>query len=439
MDLEALWGEVHKRFDPTAPPAKPEWRADRTYGGVYALNERLRVPFDRHPKVLVAGTVGAGKTTELIRLGDMRGESDLTVYFDVHQHMADVVGEASALDSLASWELAVLVGLAVSQTMRVRLPTAWDDQQLKPLQDAWDALRSQDAPSVELGKLLGSLTLLASGLTDGSAALKPVAGALSAVRWNLPLGRRRKQTVREQDPRVQRVFEATNAILKTAEKWTGRRLVFLLDGLDRMTSRERAEALLVQSRLLSTLDCALIANAPFIMRHHAALAETRGFYAHLLVNEPVLSSETPANPETPGPGLRFFRDVFHKRTADLQQVHPVPLIEQTTLDRLGWLSGGRSRDFIQMVRESLGYAFLAKEATISLASVTKVTEHRRHLLESGIRQPHQAVLQRVLGDPHAPLPNDDIVDELLAYGRILPYQNGSEWFFPHPLLLTRFG
>lgn len=43
-------------------------------------------------------------------------------------------------------------------------------------------------------------------------------------------------------------------------------------------------------------------------------------------------------------------------------------------------------------------------------------------------------LLEIAKDPDHRLPDGDIARELLTYGRLLPYPNESEWFYPHPLL-----
>lgn len=430
MNEREIWGEVHRRFDPQAPPARPEWRANRSYGGIYPLHERLRRPFDAHPKILVAGTVGAGKTTELLRLAEDRRERDLVVYFDVHHHLQTVVRDVAVINQIAPWEIAVLVGLAVGRALNETELAA--PEHLEKIQAAWGALLpKRDVKRVDLAKLMGSMTLVISDVT-GISALKTIAGLTKGFRWDREVGRVRHH---EQDPAVQALFDAVNALLIKAAKRTNHRLVVLLDGLDRIQDAHHARALFVSSTFLTSLECALIVNAPFVMRHDAAFAEARGFTQHFLVNEPVLSAEAPADPSRPGDGLRFFRELTRKRMQDVEAQAGRQLIASDALDFLAWHSGGRARDFVHFIREAAGHTFSKTQPCITHEIAQVVANDRRRVLESGIRQSHVTALTQVMQAPRAPLPDADVVDELLTNGRLLPYPNDSEWFFPHPLLL----
>jgi hypothetical protein len=89
----------------------------------------------------------------------------------------------------------------------------------------------------------------------------------------------------------------------------------------------------------------------------------------------------------------------------------------TELDRLA-----RSRADAQSTQEQIEYAF----------------DERRSQLEAGLTSDHEAVLRRVMVDPKHRLPNDPLAHEMLTLGHLLPYPDGTEWYYPHPLLLREF-
>jgi hypothetical protein len=66
--------------------------------------------------------------------------------------------------------------------------------------------------------------------------------------------------------------------------------------------------------------------------------------------------------------------------------------------------------------------------------VDKVLDEARRLLETGLDRGHLQLLEEVIRDPQHILPADPRTRELLDYGKLLPYPNESEWYYPHPLL-----
>lgn len=49
MSKRAAWEQIVRRFDPMAPPARPEWRAERPHGPLHQIDKRLNRPFQAHP------------------------------------------------------------------------------------------------------------------------------------------------------------------------------------------------------------------------------------------------------------------------------------------------------------------------------------------------------------------------------------------------------
>ena len=56
----------------------------------------------------------------------------------------------------------------------------------------------------------------------------------------------------------------------------------------------------------------------------------------------------------------------------------------------------------------------------------------------GLNRGHMEILQAIAADPEHRLPRDELAKKLLTTGALLPYPDGSEWYYPHPLLMIRF-
>ena len=95
--------------------------------------------------------------------------------------------------------------------------------------------------------------------------------------------------------------------------------VLVIDGLDRIRDIRRARELFVESDALARLACRVVICGPFALRHHPTASAVPRFLFQPLVNEPVLDQHDPTKP---GPGLRFFTELYRCRTED-PMLHPV--------------------------------------------------------------------------------------------------------------------
>lgn len=442
MSRKDVWEEIYKRFDPFHPVVNPAWRAPRPTSPANEIMRVVSVPFGE-PRALVTGTIGTGKSTELLRMAETRSGHDFVVVLDLVRHFSEVVGDEQALRNVEAWEVVFLAGLAVVRASNEVLPYPVPASMLQDLHRAWERVaKATDTPQppgaqVDIGALLKSMSVIASaalpllGLATGAATtvgLKVLEAAGDAVKWNLPLGQatRRKP---DQDAEMQSLLHAVNAIIGYVQT-KATRILLLIDGLDRILELERAEALFLRSEMIAQLACRIIVTGPFSLRSHpAASAIPRFSEVTPIVNEPVMDKH---DPQQPGPGVPFFSDVFRRRTADL---NAPDLIPQDLLDRLAYHSGGRARDFVKSIRSLAEQAWLDDVPSATKPLVDKVLDKMRRLLETGLSEDHIKLLEQVMKNPLHRLPGNDKARELLMYGQLLPYPNETEWYYPHPLLL----
>lgn len=439
MSRRDVWRQLHERFDPEEP-APRGWRADRASSPAEDICEALDRPFDS-PRVLFTGTVGTGKTTELLRIAEQRAAAgkEFVVFLDFVRHFGSVVGDIEALQKVSSWEVCFLVGMTLIRAAEERFGHTFTKEEREDLGRAWSSLAratntAPAAPQLDVGTLAKSMAFLASTVapqgTAAAAGLSLIEKALGAVKWNAPIGIG-GHSLPDQDAAMQSLLGSVNRLLGTFQT-RALPVLFIVDGLDRIRSRERALALFLESEMIGRLDCRLVVCAPWALRHDKAITGVRRFSTRCkLVNEPVMLAEDQTRE---GPGVDFFCDIYGRRTADL---HGDELIRAPLLRRLAYYSGGRARDFIRSIRMLAAKAWDsdANEATPEL--VDKVIDEARRLMETGLDSGDVALLSRVANDPDHELPEGEKARELLSYGHLLPYSNGSEWFYPHPLLTIR--
>lgn len=439
MSRRDVWEQIYRRFDPVEPAKDPAWRAPRPHTPVERIARRLDLPF-ADPRILLAGTVGTGKSTELLRLREARAEKELVLLLDLHQQFS-VMGDGEAIQRVAAWEVVFLVGLAVLGAARETLAYPVPQQHIDDLQKAWEKVaEASEAPKsteIDLGKVASGMVTAGSvlvpflDLSPGAAVGAAVAvGATKAIaegiRRMVPIGRS-VRTLPDQDEAMQTLLGAVNVLVGHMQQHH-RRVLLLIDGLDRIREEERALNLFLRSELLGQIACRTIVCAPFALRSAPVAAAIPHFEMVVLANEPVLDK---AHPERPGPGIPFFVDMYRLRTRDL----PADIgVGQDLLERLAYVSGGRARDFVRLVRGVAERAWTADVDAATRAIVDDVVDEVRRDRERGLDVGHLGVLRAVMEDAQRRLPEDGRARQLLDWGHLLPYPNESEWYYPHPLL-----
>ncbi len=435
------WERVHKIFNPIEP-ATAELRVAR---GQYnpLLEEivpRLALRLE-HQKYVLAGGIGSGKSTELYAtVSQIRNK--LVVLIDLYE-LCNRVASPTALDHLQPAELVGLLGLAIVRAGTDKLNVSWGALG-KKFETAIAAINpvsdDRNGPAFDLGKLAQSVTVMVGGIkavgealgAGGSTALALLGAVAGATTWSWRIGLRDRKRTSDQDPPVRAVLQTTNALLDYLRQHTGREVVLLVDGLDRVQNAATFEDLFVESRLLHDLRCDLVASLQLglVQRYHAQLhwCKTFEFTAVLVAKQ---NDPTHRDPR----GIQFFKDLATQRFNTLGFAEPP--IPPKLIEALAFSSGGRLRDFISLVREVTVQAMLE---TASLATTKHIEEAidglRRHR-ESGLNTEHLRILTTVLQDPRHQLPAGDIALELLDRQLLLAYPNNSTWYLPHTILIPR--
>lgn len=434
------WETIYNRFDPELQAIQPEWRADREHSpAVEIVREIGRTYAKAPPHVLLSGTMGTGKTTELLRVAEIRAKQgdEFVVYLDLLQHFNKVVGDMEALQHVRSWEVCFLVALALIRAAKDNLGYDAKPEHLSDLKSAWVAAAKATepgggAPDVELSALAKSMVLMASHAFPGGGVaamgLEMVAEVIGATKWTLPIGRRTSSRLPDQDCVMQNLLSAVNVLIGAFQQWN-RRVLFVIDGLDRIREFDHARSLFFESEMIGRLACPTVVAAPFALRYHMATSTVRAFTkVCTLVNEPVLKH---SDPSVQGSGVCFFCDLYRKRVADLDAGE---VISDSLLKRLAFYSGGGARDFVKSIGMLAARVLDADVQTANDDLVEDVLKEARLLVETGLDQGHISLLEKIMLDPKHRLPADDLARELLNYGRLLSYPNDSEWYYPHPLL-----
>jgi hypothetical protein len=446
--MTSAWREVYKRFDPEASDDRPEWFVERPRSPVADIIAELDAELDAlGTHVLLTGTVGTGKSTELLKLAHARSAKNFVVLVDLVAHFNRVIEDDAALHHIAPWEVCFLAGLQVLRAAEEQLDFTPASAGYKELADAWTraakATKTESIPeaTVDLAKLAKGLVVTASAVAHPAASsilggglklLEASADSASSKTSWIPFARSMLPRS-DQTEELKSMLTLVNRIVTDIAQ-RGHPVLLLIDGLDRVSSEAQAKALFVDSTLLSRLACNVVITGPFALRHRPELAQVRGFRPRVLVNEPVLQK---SDPMLRGDGVAFFLQLFHKRIADITGLEP---LSAPQLARLAYYSGGRAREFVALVRLVARQAVLSQSELASDTMVDKALDERRRLREQGLNEQHVEQLKRVPASKDRLLPRDDPSTWMLIdTERLLPYPNDSEWYFPHPLLFKLLG
>lgn len=438
MSYQDRWQQIAKRFDPQTLPL-PEWCIERTGSPANAILGRLSLPPSLGvAHILLHGTVGTGKTTELHRIAQERAKDDLVVFLDVEGYF-EALGDKPALQRVSAWEVCFLAAMSLVARAQDQLNARFDPQHLQAVGKAWEnlarATSTTPAPALDVAAFTRGLLTTAALILNpfGTSLSIATAGGLVATSavldgvkdWKVPAGKA-KQSLGDQAAEIQHLLNAVNVLIGEVQR-NHKRVLFIVDGLDRIRDLDRAAELFVESTILLRLIAPIVVTAPLILRNHTLRAGIEGWRSEVLVNEPVVGK---LDPKEKGPGVPVMRKLFQRRVSDLGPDH----LSEEQIDRLAIYSGGRAREFVILVREVALQAFVADVARAEDGMIDEAIEFARRHREAGLHRGHIAVLEEVMRDVDRRMPSSDLTANLLATFALLPYPNKSEWFYPHPLL-----
>lgn len=212
-------------------------------------------------------------------------------------------------------------------------------------------------------------------------------------------------------------------VTKELEATSGRRVVFVVEGVDRI--------LLIED-LVSSLPFRIPA-ADLVLRAPAGMLEPPPLHGTFtrLVDIPVVDIDRPTEY---GPGFGFFRELLRRRLANVRVQGPS--IPDEILDRLIWGAGGRPGEFLSLLQETVLRTSGEPDVPLHVA-VAAVLRDQRVSMSKTITQEGRALLEHLLDASVGALPHGQVALELYLSGalRVFPTPEGGHRVLPHPLLI----
>ncbi len=435
------WKRLYNLFDPTMrlEMADQDLYVERPGSVAESIAADLRFGLEPEGKWVVCGSLGCGKSSELVHLGTLLDNTHTVIGLDLP-------GSVARVDLIQPSEVLFLIGAAAVRTSEELLHRAVDAKLKTNLLNAFKGILSSEGHAVDLGKLLQGVALFAANIAaPGVAAVAGAAGGAAQVATGA-LGEKAKTTLRraaklggltrqvkEGEPDFERLRGAVDDILFDLRGV--RPPVVLVDGLDKLQALGTIRDLFASHRILALPRAQIVYTGPITLMLATEWIAAGGAFkrerlTNMVVRRPDLAWVDPGVDTVEG-GRRAMTSIIDRRLkrAGLEQKD---VFEEQMVVQLIEASGGLVRDLVHLVNRAVRRALQSGEDRIGAATVEAAISEIRKEYEVTLNTRRVEELRHVNkeGEPSGA----EEAQELLLGGYVLPYSNGRVWLEPHPIL-----
>lgn len=444
-NIEDFWRPIINDFNPVGtvrPELVQRFFVDRNENDPtrsliqqLQLDIRNKRDFPADCKCLLTGHTGSGKSSELMRLAQLLAGDFFVVWFDAELSLS----RPNHFDVILGMGLAAHLA---AQMADLRPSDKLANKLVKSLANFIHKYEDRRGFTLKLEQVLKQIFAMFVG-AGASAAAGPIGAAaamLGATQLELKVGDDLVRTL-ELPANRQEIIGALNDILLWVQHESGRPLLMVVDGLDKV-ELSQAHKLFADSTLLREPACALIYAAPIELYCRPSRARQNFTDYHLLPIVPVhkrppTGENWKAERQPDDDQLEVMRRLVAKRLEShgltLDQV-----ISTEAMALLAQMSGGVMRELIRHFHNAARNAQLQGKTGIDAAAARRVIEKQRAELDITLTLPHRQGLRTVLqqgflsGGASA-----EVEDAMIRDLHLLRYENnGISWFDAHPNALT---
>jgi hypothetical protein len=396
--------EAYEVLDPIRP-LYGEWMefyVDRPEeSSMMGLQEELGLDPSDDDKTLLTGTHGSGKTTELYRLAAQFSRDHFIVFMDA--------SESLNLGDIQYTDLLVLMGLQVFKVAREAGLRA-DDQKASHLRFWYEEYVVEKGTAnleVEVGAELNAVIARISGQVKSDAP--------------------RRQSVRATaQARLSDLLERLNDLLQELRRKAGKRILVIIDGLDKVYNLKQVQDLFLQgANALLEPACRILYTVPFALSYTVDFQQVRLSFTRFYPLPNVKTQQ--ANGEPYAPGREMLQKVIYRR------VHP-SLLEPEAVNQLVEYSAGLTRELIALARNSVIIARRRRgdQGPVRKEDVEEAAQRVRNTFRAMLMEEHYRELARILrGEPFV---NSPVAWELIHNLSLLAYNGEKAWWGIHPIV-----
>lgn len=438
---DARWRRLYNLFDPTRRLELEERDLYVSRPGSVAADvaSDLQDGFEPQGKWVFCGSMGSGKSSELVHLGAVLENRRTLVGLDL-------LGSVSRIDLIEPAEVLFLIGAAAVRTAKEQLDLEIDNKLVVRLRNTFEGLLDEghrvDLARILQGVALFTANLVAPGVAAVAGAAKgatDAAGGFLGERSRVTVSRAPKlgglaRPVREGEADFEQLRIAVDDILLALSDMR-RGVVVLVDGLDKVQELPAIRNLFTAGRILALPAAQVVYTAPITLMLEAEWQAAGGTFkrarlTNLVIQRPELDRVALTDEEIAANREAMAR-VIEKRLERLQ-LRSDQVFEPGCVEDLISASGGLLRDLVHLVNRAVRKAFQDGAPIIGREATRGAIEDIRKEYEVTLNTRRVDELRHVRkwGEPSGA----EGSNELLLGGYVLPYSNGRVWYEPHPIL-----
>jgi hypothetical protein len=250
------------------------------------------------------------------------------------------------------------------------------------------------------------------------------------IRFGLGLSRQTVERL-ELDPILREVIARVNAIISEVERRTGKPMLLIADGLDKISDLEKAQLIFGRSWVLTAIECRALYTVPTVLYYSTLFRDTQHYFdSEELPNVRLYHKGRRGEPDIAG------QDVMHSliekrlRSADLSRED---VFTSEALEKLIQISGGMMRDMVRVVRHAVVEAELMDKEVIDMQAAQRAIDRLRREMQAPLFEEHYRALAEIERSGGFIDGEDKTQMELLRDGYVLSYHDGF-WRDVHPVL-----
>jgi len=422
---ESTWKKLYNLFNPAERLEynQQDLYVSRPRSVADGIANLLRLRVEPTGKWIVCGSMGSGKSTELVHLAKILENEHAVVAIDVVRSLrADIL-----INEVQASEVLFAVGAGAVQTAREDLGHEVPKNLVDELTDAFRGLL-HEPKGMDPGKLLQGVARFTANLVVSGGSGVGAADVATGILGGLT------RSVKEGSAELERLRIAVDNVLDDVS--AKRKLAVLVDGLDKIDDEGRIRDLFVSSRILTMPRASIVYTGPIDLMlgplWNTATSVFRGErLTNVVVNEPRLPGV-----EVTGEALQRGRKAMTEIVAarlrraglDLEDV-----FAEGALDAFITASGGLVRDLVRFVREAVLSVLMTNLERIEVSTAENVVTEQRKEFEIALDTRIVEELRHIREKGEASS-SEKHVRDLFHGGYVLPYSNGRVWYEPHPIL-----
>jgi hypothetical protein len=406
--------DAFNTFDPLRPITVgqiPTLFVERDYAPTQELIAALTIT-RKNLKILFVGHRGSGKSSELTYLS-----TRLDKYISVPVPLYDIFKGTSVNH------------VEVIFAMTLRLLEKATDSQVLPVgmvKEAWDGLFN-DAYLFLKRYLFGEEVGIPAD-KQTTFGLK-VNMLVTEVEARIGTEAYTRAQVKEKfEGRVNEMLEKMNDVARLLEKDTGKRLLLVVEDLDKFDLQDTRNLFYEHARSLTAPYPSVVYTFPVAMRYSNDFPEIKKSFDETYILPNIALSHRDGSPNEAGRAK--MRQIFTHRVSE-------ELFEPEVVEKIILLSGGHVKTLIQLARQTVLKAIVDNQPVVQIHHLTAAAAALRDDYASLLTPDQIALLRKQKDDPRKDLVGvGKEQQELLANGSLLEFGNTrGPWGDVNPLAL----